>query len=523
MFWKSIRFRLALLYTGILLMTLIAFGVISYMFVRDTLLSNLEYSLRGEIDWLKWKVPETETGKGAKRTPRKTVISVPSTVPDTVKVLVQGGGVDGGKTSKRQKSIPPKKTLSTVGQKSSKVDSLKTVVYDETWNLIYQHILQSSKNQFIYVLENKTHEAIFSSPNLWTDTLSYISIPQENTTLLTDAYYRGRTLRMAALKTSSFTYYVGYPVQEINDILNNLFSLFIYLVPVALMISFSGGWFLAKRSLRPVDDISRRARHITARNLNQQIPQTHSNDEISRLISTFNEMIARLYKSFEHTRQFSIDVSHELRTPLTIMRGEIELALRGRKTTGKYREVLASNLDEIIRMSTIIDNLLTLTKSDLGQIEIYPEELSLDDIMIQLYEDSEVLAARKNIRVNLSRVDEVKMKGDKVRLRQLLLNLVDNAVKYTRNDGEISLSLIQENGKAKVVVADTGIGIPPESLDKIFDRFYRVDKARSREPGGSGLGLSISKWIAESHGGRIEVTSEVGKGSTFTVYLPTLN
>lgn len=174
-------------------------------------------------------------------------------------------------------------------------------------------------------------------------------------------------------------------------------------------------------------------------------------------------------------------------------------------------------------MSSIIDNLLMLTKSDLGESEMHYEDVSLDDIMIQLYEDGEILASKKKIKVNLSRVDNVRIKGDKVRLRQLLLNLVDNAVKYTADNGEISLSLEQENGKAKIVVADTGVGIPPEALDKIFDRFYRVDKARSRELGGSGLGLSIAKWVAETHGGKIEVESKVGKGSTFTVYLPTTN
>ncbi len=524
MFWKSIRFRLALLYTGILLMTLTAFGVVSYLFVRDTLLSNLEYSLRSEIDWLKWVVPETETGKGTQAKVKKAGQQLPTSVaPDTVRVLVKADKVRKGRTSKT-KAPPLSQTLPTATQKITKADSLRAVhQYDETWNQVYQHILRSSKNQFIYVLENRTREAIFSSPNLWTDTLSYISIPQENTTFLTDAYYRNQTLRMAALKTPSYTYYVGYPLREISDILNNLFSLFIYLIPVALLISFSGGWFLAKKSLRPVDDISRRARHITASNLNQQIPETDSNDEISRLISTFNEMILRLNKSFEHTRQFSIDVSHELRTPLTIMRGEIELALRSRKTPNRYRQVLASTLDEIIRMSSIIDNLLMLTKSDLGETEMHYEDVSLYDIMIQLYEDGEILASKKKIRVNLSRADNVRVKGDKVRLRQLLLNLVDNAVKYTADNGEISLSLTQENRKAKIVVSDTGVGIPPEALEKIFDRFYRVDKARSRELGGSGLGLSIAKWVAETHGGKIEVESEVGKGSTFTVYLPVAN
>jgi len=181
---------------------------------------------------------------------------------------------------------------------------------------------------------------------------------------------------------------------------------------------------------------------------------------------------------------------------------------------------LASSLEEIIRMSTIIENLLLLSKADLGQYEFRVEDVPLHNLVKELYEDSEILAEQKKIKVNLQTIDEVNLRGDKVRLRQLLLNLIDNAIKYTPEEGTVSLSLEKQNGYAQLIVQDTGIGIPQQEIPKIFDRFYRVDKARTRELGGSGLGLSITKWIAELHKGYIEVESEVNKGSKFRVMLP---
>jgi HAMP domain-containing protein len=319
MFWKSIRFRLALWYSAVLLMTLIAFGVFSYLYVKDTLYNNLDYSLRSEIDWLKWKVPETEkekTGRSqkAKRTPRTK-----PAVLDTVKILAQADTTD---RSKQRKGKPqPKKGVDSTALHITKADSVPGIIYDETWNQIYEHTLKSSKNQYYYVVDHRSGTVIFASPNLKTDTLSYVVIPEENKTFVLFADYRSQTLRIATLKTASYTYYVGYPVDEITQILSDLFLLLVYLVPIALIGSFIGGWFLAKKSLQPVDVLTRTAREITATNLKQQIPQKHVNDEIGRLTATLNEMIARLAKSFEQIRQFSVDASHELKTPLTIMRG----------------------------------------------------------------------------------------------------------------------------------------------------------------------------------------------------------
>jgi len=203
------------------------------------------------------------------------------------------------------------------------------------------------------------------------------------------------------------------------------------------------------------------------------------------------------------------------------MRGEVELALRSPKSSEEYRRILASILEEVIHLSTIIDNLLTLSKADLGQQEIsFNEKVNLKELMDEMLEDGEIIAMKKNISLGLKHNEELSIYGDRSRLRQLILNLIDNAVKYTPEKGEVVLSLEKENGYAKIIVQDTGIGIPKEEQSKIFNRFYRVDKGRSREQGGSGLGLSIAKWIAEMHKGRIDVESEPNKGSIFSVYLP---
>jgi heavy metal sensor kinase len=289
---------------------------------------------------------------------------------------------------------------------------------------------------------------------------------------------------------------------------------------VALVVSVVGGLALANKALKPVDEITTRARKITAENLDQSVPQLNANDEIGRLTSTINDMIHRLHSSFAQVKQFSADASHELRTPLTIIRGEIEIALRSPKTPEEYRGVLESTLEEIMRLTSIIDNLLMLAKADQATYQANFSEVDLGALVDELFEDSEVLAQRKHIQVHLVRNTPITIVGDRIRLRQLFLNLVDNAIKYTPEGGSVLLTMDRQDGSAVFEVQDTGIGIPREEAEKIFDRFYRVDKARSRDLGGAGLGLSIARWIAELHRGTITVTSEVQKGSTFTVRLP---
>jgi heavy metal sensor kinase len=340
-------------------------------------------------------------------------------------------------------------------------------------------------------------------------------------TFVTTGELNGEPIRVATIREKNFTYFVGYPLADLRDLLDNLYLIFLILIPTAVAISVFGGFALATRALKPVDNITTSARRITAENLDQTIPHNNVDDEIGRLTVTINEMIQRLHQSFAQVRQFSADASHELRTPLTIIRGEIELALRSTKTHEEYRRVLESTLEEILRLNAIIDNLLMLAKADQGGYHANLSEVDLKDLVDELHEDSEVLAQSKSIQVVLRTNAPVTIVGDRIRLRQLFLNLIDNAIKYTPEGGTVTLSMDRQDGFAVFTVEDTGIGIPESELEKVFNRFYRVDKARSRELGGSGLGLSIARWIAELHRGSVTVQSELGRGSTFKVLLPT--
>jgi heavy metal sensor kinase len=291
-------------------------------------------------------------------------------------------------------------------------------------------------------------------------------------------------------------------------------------VPLSLLLFSYGGWFLAGLALKPVDLITRSVKKITAANLSHRLEVVNSHDEISHLVETFNAPLARLENSFNKTRQFSADVSHELRTPLTILRGETEVALRWAKEPDEYRGILQSNLEEIKRMSQIIEYLLDLAKAEERRLELNLQEVDLNGLLATLVQQTAMIAHEKGVRLVFEAPVTVPFKGDELRLRQIFLNLLDNAVKYTAEGGEVKVQISVEGGWARVAVKDTGAGIPEEDLPHIFDRFYRVDKARNRAQGGTGLGLSLSRSLVEAHGGHIEVESEVEVGSTFTVHLP---
>jgi len=231
-------------------------------------------------------------------------------------------------------------------------------------------------------------------------------------------------------------------------------------------------------------------------------------------------MIARLEASFRQVRQFSADASHELRTPLTVIKGEAELALRRPRPAEDYRLVLESTLEEIDRMTRIVDELLFLSRTDLGEVAIESLPVRLDTLVEDIRRQTAVLGQEHGVQVTVGSVDPAPVLGDELRLRELLLNLVDNAVKYSRPGGKVEIALVRESATARLSVTDQGIGIDPEELGRIFDRFYRTDAARAHAKKGTGLGLSICKWIAEAHHGRIEVQSTVGQGSRFTVVLP---
>lgn len=313
---------------------------------------------------------------------------------------------------------------------------------------------------------------------------------------------------------------VGTSLQSTNRMLHRLLVGLYIASPLALLVSLGGGWFLAGRALRPVHAITKAAQRIAAGDWTQRIRTPHSNDEIGQLASTFNDMIGRLEVSFRQIRQFSADASHELRTPLTITKGETELALRRPRQAEDYRVVLESNLEEIDRMSRIVDELLFLSRADLGEIKLKMVPVQLDDLVREIQQQAQVLGEEHHIQTVLEVVEPVVVQGDDLRLRELLLNLLDNAVKYSQKGQTVELSLTVSGGQGKLVIRDHGIGIAPEDQERVFDRFYRTDEARAHAAKGTGLGLSICKWIVEVHHGTIEMKSTTQGGSCFTVCLP---
>lgn len=288
----------------------------------------------------------------------------------------------------------------------------------------------------------------------------------------------------------------------------------------ALLLAAAGGVILGRAALRPIQAISATARQITlAEDLSRRIPVAVPGDEVGQLSTTINAMLARLETLFDAQQRLVADVSHELRTPLTTIRGNLDLLRRGAVEDPQMRgEALRAIEDETVRMSRLVNDLLLLARADAG-LKLRRELVELDTLLLEVYRQTQVLAHSQGVTIRLGGEDQALVLGDADRLRQLLLNLVDNGVKYTHAGGQVTLTLEKSGDWVQVAVSDTGIGIAPEDLPHIFDRFYRADRSRSR-PGGSGLGLAIAGWVAEAHGGRLTVESRLGQGSIFRLWLP---
>ena len=278
------------------------------------------------------------------------------------------------------------------------------------------------------------------------------------------------------------------------------------------------GFFLVSRMLRPVRQITQAAREIEGKNLGRRLI-VRGSDELAQLASTLNSMFERLELAFERERQFTSDVAHELRTPLTIAEGEATLALRKERNQEEYKKALETISREISRLSLVINKLLFLTRSESTE-GLTLTAMDLTGLLVESVADAEVLCSQKNISIQFLGTGSVTVRGDQILLHELFINLLDNAVRYTPPQGTITVSAVEKDHWAVVSVRDTGIGIPREQISNIFNRFYRVDKSRAKGQGGEGLGLAICKRIVELHKGRIEVESEVGAGSVFSIYLP---
>lgn len=291
-------------------------------------------------------------------------------------------------------------------------------------------------------------------------------------------------------------------------------------LPVAVLISGLGGFFLTRRVLSPIGRLVSTAQRINAERLGDRLPVENPHDELGHLAIMFNQTLARVEASFNELKRFTADASHELRTPLTAMRSVGEIGLREGRGEARLRETIASMLEEADRMARLVDSLLTLSRADSGKVSLVRSSVDLADLAAEAVEYLGVLAEDKEQSLSVAALARPRVLADRLVLRQALVNVLDNAIKYTPEGGRISVRVDQGPEGGLLEVADTGPGIAPQHADKVFERFYRVDKGRSRESGGTGLGLAIAKWAVEANGGRIGVISEPGRGSRFRMVFP---
>jgi heavy metal sensor kinase len=313
---------------------------------------------------------------------------------------------------------------------------------------------------------------------------------------------------------------VGMSLEASERTLSRYLTILVVLVPLAAVLAAAGGLLLARRALRPVDTMSLTARRITAEDLARRIPRRATGDELDRLAETLNEMLDRLQGAFGQVRRFAADAAHELRTPLTALRGGIEVALRGERTPEEYRRVLQSSLEEVERLTHLAEDLLLLSRFSVT-VSAPRQRVELEPLVMDALDVGVQLAHARGVSIVSTNLTPAAVVGDASALRRALLNLVDNAVKYTPAGGKVEVALLrEEEGRAAIAVRDTGPGIAPADVDRVFQPFVRLDAARQDAPDGAGLGLSIARSIVAAHGGELTLETTPGAGSTFTIRLP---
>lgn len=469
--FRTIRWKLTFWYAGLLAVILIILGVTLYQALQHSLMAEAISTVKARAQQISSfiETPETETtGEG-----QGTFIDI--TDPDLVR--------------------------------NFSLEGIYIEILDEEGRLV---------NHSFLLREHRLDGGKLLS-NFKTDTsgvLELRDIPDLGRMIVYTLPLISRGQKLGAVK-------VGRSLHFMDSALDRLQLLLLFLSGGGLILAMGVGAALAKAALSPIDRITRTAHQISAEGLNRRLNMNGPDDEVTRLANAFDEMLDRLETAFQREQRFTADVSHELRTPLTIIKGTAEVALRGEaKDPREYRGALATIDAEVDRMTNITESLLTLARVDAGQQPLEMNPVNLGEITENVCEKFAPFAEKKGVSLKSRANPPLWVNGDEGRLKQLLDNLIANALKYTPSGGKVELSLEKDGDWAKVTIADTGIGIPKDDLPHIFERFYRVGRARSRAEGGTGLGLSIAKWIVEAHGGRIDVKSKVGKGTVFTVWLP---
>lgn len=465
----SIRTRLTLWYVGLLALLLIVFGVALYTTVYITSYQEVDRALQ------------------QRATDIQASLATVITLQDDIALVIARGGF----------GVPPADVF-TSGDIYVQLRNLKGDVFSRSQNLGNQYLVippeQHARARMGETVPsdftvNKTRLRAYVAPILTADhqVIGYIELAQS--------------------------------LRQVDSTLRDLATLIIISIASGLAVAAVGGWFIAGNILGPIDRVTLTAQKITrARDLGRRIDVPGTADEVGRLAMTFNEMLARIEELFRAQQRFVADVSHELRSPLTAVRGNLDLLQRGAVQDPQERAQVIEAIDsETARMNRLVSDLLLLARHDAG-VPIAKQPIELDTLLLEVYRQAQLTA--KGVTLTLGAEDQAIIVGDRDRLKQVLLNLVDNACKYTSPGGKVTLSLVKDDAWVKIAIQDTGIGIASENIPNLFDRFYRVDKARSRDAGGTGLGLAIAKSVVDAHNGKITVESQLGKGSTFTVWLP---
>src|SRR5215831_5418640 len=313
---------------------------------------------------------------------------------------------------------------------------------------------------------------------------------------------------------------VGASMRQMDDALRSFLKALAWLIPSGVLLAAIASWFMAGKALQPVAELSKAAGAIAVTSLDRRLPVRGTKDELDQLAAEFNDTPARLEKAVGEMKQFTASISHELRTPLAVLRGEAEIALMQSSSTEQYRRVLASQLEEFEKLTRMVNELLTLARAESGEVAIAHDPVNLSSMAQSLIEQLEPVATSKNLRLSCQCASDVFINGDAGWIERIILNLVDNAIKFTPPGGHVEVRVTQ-NGENRIIeVTDTGIGIEHDALPHVFERFYRADPSRSNRADGAGLGLSLVKWATDQHHASVEVDSTPGHGSTFRVKFP---
>lgn len=466
-YFKTTRFKTTLWYSLIFLLLEIVIGLIIYQYLRQSMYKELDLSLSKQADLIYHFVKESK-----------------------------------------------------VNLNNFKPDSLYASPSELIYDLIFEAVVFNPTNTFVQV--NYNNKKIFNTANLYDKDIKPIKRKDKETFLYTfsDSSLSENDIRAASLSKDGYEIIVAFPIYVINQTLDSLTNLYIIVAPIFFLLSLAGGSLISFRALSRIDKIIQETEKITTENLDEVIEGENFDDEYGRLVTTMNKMIRRIKTSIEYMNQFSVSVSHELKTPLTILRGEIELALRSKKTPQEYREILESNYEETLRLINIIERLFYLSKLENSQIRIDKTPTKIKPFLQTIVKSYIKLAEEKNISLilNCENFDDNTVDIDPDLLRQAISNLIDNAIKFSKENSDVNIICKKTaEGKTAISFINYGEEIPQEALPKLFDRFYRAESSRNRNMGGMGLGLSIVKSIVDLHKAEIKVESNSDGKIIFTI------